>query len=102
MPQIHKLVYAIKNSTTQALPRWFHILEELSLEPRMMPCDVCTRWNTTCDMLQFAYEYKDAINKITDTREMKLRDYEIKLHEWDIVKQLQDILAIHPLTSKFT
>ena len=95
-------MYAIKNSTTQALPWWFRILEELSLEPRMMPCDVRTRWNATYDMLQFAYEYKDAINKITDTREMKLRDYEIEPHEWDIVKQLWDILAVRPSTFKFT
>ncbi len=39
-------------------------------------------------MLQFAYEYKIAINKITNTHKMKLQDYEIELHEWDIVKQL--------------
>ena len=77
-------------------------MEELSLEPRMMPCDVRTRWNTTYDMLQFTYEYKDAINKITDMRKMKLQDYEIELHKWDIVKQLRDILAIRPSTSKFT
>ena len=77
-------------------------MEELSLEPRMMPRDVRTRWNATYDMLQFAYEYKDAINKITDTREMKLRDYEIEPHEWDIVKQLRDILAVCPSTFKFT
>ena len=72
MPQICKLAYTIKNSTTQALPQWFHILEELSLEPCMLPHDVRTRWNATYDMLQFAYEYKDAINKITNTCEMKL------------------------------
>ncbi len=52
-------------------------------------------------MLQFTYKYKDAINKITDTHEMKLRDYEIEPHEWDIVKQLRDILTVHPSTSKF-
>jgi hypothetical protein len=53
-------------------------------------------------MLQFAYEYKDAINKITDMCKMKLRDYEIEPHEWDIVKQLRDILAVCPSTSKFS
>ena len=37
-----------------------------------MPHNVHTHWNMTYDMLQFAYEYKDAINKITDTWEMKL------------------------------
>jgi len=67
----------------------------------MMPCDVRTRWNATYDMLQFTYEYKDTINKITDTHEMKLQDYEIEPHEWDIVKQLWDILTVRPSTSKF-
>ena len=81
MLQICKLAYAIKNSTTHALPQWFCILEELSLEPHMMPHNVWTHWNATYDMLQFAYEYKDAINKITNTCEMKLWDYEIELHK---------------------
>jgi len=45
-------------------------------------------------MLKFTYEYKEAINQITDRHEMKLQGYEIKLHEWDIVKQLQDTLGV--------
>jgi hypothetical protein len=62
----------------------------------MMPRDVRTRWNATYDMLEFAYEYKDAINQITDRRDMKLRDYEIEPHEWDVVKQLRDVLGVRP------
>jgi hypothetical protein len=60
----------------------------------MIPHDVCTRWNATYDMLDFAYEYKKAINKITDIRDMKLRAYEIELHEWKLVRQLRDILKV--------
>jgi len=63
---------AIKNSSTIVLPQWFHTLEDLCLDQRVMPRDVCTRWNSTYDMLTFAYEYKDALNKITAMREMKL------------------------------
>ena len=66
----------------------------------MIPCDVCTHWNATYDMLDFAYNYKEAINQITDRREMKLQDYEIELHEWDVIRQLQDILGVHPLMYK--
>jgi hypothetical protein len=55
MPQIRKLMFAIKNSSTIALPQWFRILEDLKLEVRVMPHDVCTRWNTTYDMLNFAF-----------------------------------------------
>jgi len=72
MPQLCKLAYAIKNSSTLALPEWFHILDDLSLDTRMILHDVCTHWNATCDMLDFAYNYKEAINQITDRCEMKL------------------------------
>jgi hypothetical protein len=96
MPQLCKLAYAIKNSSTLALPEWFHILDELSLDARMMLRDVWTCWNATYDMLDFAYEYKDTINQITDRHDMKLQDYEIEPHEWDIIKQLWDVLDVCP------
>jgi hypothetical protein len=53
-----------------------------------MPHDVYTCWNATYDMLDFAYQYKWAINKITDIHEMKLREYKIEAHEWEVVRQL--------------
>jgi len=59
-----------------------------------MPWNVRTCWNSTYDMLTFAYEYKDALNKITAMREMKLRDYEIELEEWDVIRQLQGLLKV--------
>ena len=60
----------------------------------MIPHDVRTRWNATYDMLDFAYKYKTAINEITDMREMKLRQYEIEAHEWEIIRQLRDLLKV--------
>jgi hypothetical protein len=45
-------------------------------------------------MLAFAYEYKDALNNITALREMKLRDYEIEPEEWEVVRQLRDLLKV--------
>lgn len=59
-----------------------------------MPRDVRTRWNSTYDMLTFAYDYRDAINNITANREMKLREYEIDEDEWSIIKQLRDLLKV--------
>lgn len=45
-------------------------------------------------MLNFAYEYKQAVNEITDIRDMKLRAYEIEAHEWNLVRQLRDLLKV--------
>jgi hypothetical protein len=94
MPQLRKLAYTMKNSSTLTLLEWFRILDDLSLDVRIMLHDVCTRWNAIFDMLEFTYEYKEAINQITDRREMKLQGYEIEPHEWDIIKQLWDILSV--------
>lgn len=92
--QIRKIAFAVKNSSTIILPQWFCVLEALALDERVMPRDVRTRWNSTYDMLSFAYEYKDAINDLTDIREMKLRNYEIDEEEWEIVRQLRDVLKV--------
>ena len=59
-----------------------------------MPRDVSTRWNSTYDMLKFACTYREAINKITDDRAMKLREYELKDDEWKIVEELRDSLKV--------
>jgi hypothetical protein len=59
-----------------------------------MPRDVSTRWNSTYDMLKFALDYRVALNTITGERDMKLRKYELKDAEWEIAKQLGDILEV--------
>jgi hypothetical protein len=64
------------------------------LKSCMMPRDVATRWNSTYDMLSFAYEYRFAYNEITANREMKLREYELLDAEWDIVTQLNSVLKV--------
>jgi hypothetical protein len=91
--QLRKMAYAMKNSSTLILPKWFSILEEYDdLEPCMMPRDVSTRWNSTYDMLVFALKYRVALDFITREREMKLRQYEMDDEEWDIAQQLCDVL----------
>jgi hypothetical protein len=105
--QLRKLAYAIKRSTTILLPRWNEILHELAtataltdkkpLPVRIMPRDVSTRWNSTYEMLKFAYSYREAIDKITGERAMKLRDYELLESEWETVKQLRDSLKVRTI-----
>jgi hypothetical protein len=60
----------------------------------MMPRDVATCWNYTYEMLNFAYIYRDAYNELTSNRDMKMRKYEIEDSEWEIVKQLADVLKV--------
>ena len=55
--QLHKLSYAIIDSTTLLLPKWFLTLKDLKLDECTMPQDVSTHWNSTYDMLKFAINY---------------------------------------------
>jgi len=61
----------------------------------MMPRDVATRWNYTYEMLNFAYTYRDAYNELSSNRDMKMRKFEIEDHEWEIVKQLAEVLKVN-------
>jgi hypothetical protein len=60
----------------------------------MMPRDVTTRWNSTFDMLDFAVEHIAAINTITGDRDMKLRKYELSEDDWNVARQLRDVLKV--------
>lgn len=60
-----------------------------------MPRDVAMWWNYTYEMLNFAYTYRDAYNELCANRDMKMRKYEVEDSEWEIVKQLADILKVN-------
>ncbi len=88
---MRKVAFAIKNSTTILLSRWFSILHDLDTAKRMMPCDITTRWNSTFDMLDFAVEHITAINTITVDCDMKLRQYKLSEGDWAIARQLNEL-----------
>lgn len=92
--QLRKTTFAIKNSSTIILPRWYEVLDELGLDARMMPRDVSTRWNSTYDMLRFAVDYRVAIDTITAERTMKLCDFELGKEEWKVAKELCEVLKV--------
>jgi hypothetical protein len=88
------MAYAIKNSSTIILPKWYSNLDELELKSRIMPRDVTTRWNSTYNMLDFALKYREAIDVITGDRDMKLRKYEMDEEEWEVARQLCEVLKV--------
>src|SRR6266511_959615 len=71
------------------------------LSKRMMPRDVATCWNYTYEMLNFVYTYRDAYNELCTNHEMKMQKFEIEDNEWEIVRQLADILKVNYFSSYF-
>jgi hypothetical protein len=59
-----------------------------------MPRDVSTRWNSTFDMLEYAIEHREAIDIVTQRRDLGLRKFELIDDEWMIVEQLRDVLKV--------
>ncbi|KAG1782522.1 hypothetical protein EV702DRAFT_950460, partial [Suillus placidus] len=92
--KLHKLAFKIVHSTTLLLPAWKDATEELGLGSRIMPHDVSTHWNSTFDMLEFAINYRKAIDAMTDKHKLGLGEYEMDDHEWMLVGQLQDTLEV--------
>ena len=60
----------------------------------MMPRDVSTRWNSTYDMVEFAIEYRDALDTMTADRGMNLRKFELSKKEWNMATELSDVLRV--------
>ncbi len=90
----------MKNSSTILLPEWNKVLKQLAegdktLSLCIMPRDVSICWNSTYDMLKFTYIYQDAINQMTDNRGLNLRHCVVTEVEWELIKQLQDVLKVH-------
>ena len=68
--------------------------KELDLNECMMPRDVTTCWNSLYNMLQFALDHCPALDLMTGNCDMKLRQYELDLEEWGIIKDLYDVLKV--------
>jgi len=52
------------------------------------------RWNSTFDMLKFAIRYRIAIDAMTAVREYDLHKYELGSAEWNIAKELREVLKV--------
>ena len=56
-----------------------------------MPHNVAMRWNSTYNMLEFAINYRLAIDQITGDKSANLCKYELDDDEWMIAMQLHNI-----------
>jgi len=70
--QLQKISFKVIYSTTIVLPSWRRLLEELKMKEWIIPRDVAMHWNSTYDMLAFAFEYRKAIDALTADRYNKL------------------------------
>ena len=80
--------------TTKIHPAWYTCLDDLRMDPCLLPRDVSTRWNSTFDMLETALKYCKAIDSISSEHDLELQPYELNPTEWKIVEQLCDILKV--------
>jgi len=55
---------------------------------------VRTRWNSTYDMLEFALQYRAAIDEITGNKKADLRRFELDGKEWNVAEQLCSTLKV--------
>ncbi|KAF8172745.1 hypothetical protein BJ912DRAFT_859835 [Pholiota molesta] len=95
--KLRKFAFTVLHSSTLLLPQWEELLGKLDLAERIMPRDVTTRWNSTYDMLVFAYEYRKAIDILTGDKSLGLRQYELSDDDWKVVKQLIGVLRVRLL-----
>ena len=45
-------------------------------------------------MLEFACDYREALDSITGNQKMKLRQYELSEEDWEIATKLRDVLKV--------
>ncbi|KAF5332362.1 hypothetical protein D9758_016948 [Tetrapyrgos nigripes] len=95
--KLRKTSFKIINSTTLLLPQWRSILEELNQLQTVIPRDVSTHWNSTCDLLGYCIEkeHKKAYRSITSAEEDNgLGQYTLSKKEWAIAVQLHEVLDV--------
>ncbi|RDX39419.1 hypothetical protein OH76DRAFT_1306033, partial [Lentinus brumalis] len=90
--KIHTLTYKIINSSTILLPAWHEVVKKCGLEPRVLPRNIQTHWNSTFNMLEVALEYQLAIKAITASKKYDLREYKLDEEEWQIAEQLHTVM----------
>ncbi|KIK79058.1 hypothetical protein PAXRUDRAFT_162302, partial [Paxillus rubicundulus Ve08.2h10] len=73
-------------------PAWKNILKDLKMLATLMPCNVTTHWNSMFNMLDYAFSHRNAVDAITQRRDLGLRKFELGNHEWALLQELCDVL----------
>ena len=75
------------------------MLEGMGMPVRLMPHDVPTWWNSSADIVEFALEYHEPLNAMTQKRDLGLRSLELSDEEWRVLKELHTVLKVCPCQS---
>ncbi|KIK73238.1 hypothetical protein PAXRUDRAFT_178948, partial [Paxillus rubicundulus Ve08.2h10] len=86
------LAFAIIHSTTISLPAWHQLCCDAKLNPKLIPWDVVTRWNSTYETLCFVLAYHQPVDAVMAEKKYKLQKYELDHEEWQIIKDLVSLL----------
>ena len=92
--KIRKLSFAIVHSTTITLPACRAACVTHGRHVCLIPHDVKTLWNSTYDMLTVAFDYRIIINNVTGNKTLKLCQYELDDGDWEVVKDLLQVLKV--------
>ena len=92
--QIRKISFKIIHSTTLLLPAWNASCAAEGLPIKLLPQDVRTQWNSTFDMLDGALKARVVVDKMTGDKAHGLRAYELSDEEWEIARQLREVLKV--------
>ena len=97
LQQLCKLAFKVVHSMTIVLPAWRVICRDLELEPCLIPRNVSTCWNSCCDMVDVGVDYREAVDGVTQCRDLGLRKFELSDHEWEVLGELCDVLKVSVL-----
>ena len=73
---------------------WDAACTEVGLKQKQMPRDVSTCWNSAFDMVDFRVLYDQVIKLVMDKRKLGLGDFAIDEHEWELLRQLHNVLKV--------
>ncbi|KAJ6531457.1 hypothetical protein B0H10DRAFT_1812935 [Mycena sp. CBHHK59/15] len=93
LPQVRTVAKKTIHSTTKLLPAWKQLLLDLQMPHKILPRDVKTRWNSTYDMIVAALKYRRAYREFTMDETNGLISHVLTAAEWQVLKDLQDILC---------